>query len=241
MAGIYGDLDVNYGTQPRKAIDYTTLRLPGVDPTTQAYGTGNPPGGLISAPNWLHDPREAVVRAMRMGGMNPASFTPFARATLKNADNLVSQMVNIGAAGNPQGGMADFSNNDAMLASLADLIKQGGTGTAVLGGGDAAALQRISAQAHRADAGTMNPGVNVLAEYLSDPNRAMNLTSSVLYGGLHPGFQAAAQAPLINLSDYYARLLETQPNEPRNIIDVLTGVYGGQGRTPFWFNPPEWR
>ena len=90
---------------------------------------------------------------MRMAGYNPASFNPFSRAIINNSQNLVHTLLNKSVDQGYNMGMADITNNDAMLNSLAQApSKQGGQGRAVLGGGSVQDIARINAAAHQADA-----------------------------------------------------------------------------------------
>jgi len=203
-------------------------------------------GGLFQSPNWLYQPQDAVVRAMRMQGYNPASFSPVNQQILRNSQNLVSTLFGQMAGGSDLGQMPDITNNDDMLNRLGELIKQGAGGGRIFGGTSPQTLANFSQAVAASNAGTTNPSINAIAQYLYDPTRALNLTQSLLYSGLAPQFQQAAAAPLANLSDYYQRLLEQGQDYNRTIIDVLLGapVYGhapGSVGVPLPFQASAWR
>lgn len=204
--------------------------------TFNEYGNRQTPqqSGLFQAPNWLYDPQGAVVRAMRMAGMNPASFNPYARAMVRQSDNLVQNLFAksiLGAPGTNPGFSSesplltkDLTNNDAMLQELSQMLQGAAQGAPVFGGYRPEQLQYTQPWLAASDAGTLNPSANVVAQYLYDPARAANFATAALYGGMNPQFGAAAAAPFTNLADYYAQLLERGQDQGRSLIDVLLGT-----------------
>lgn len=210
-----------------------------------AGGQTTAAGGLFQGPNWLYQPQEAVIRAMRQAGYNPASFNPVSQQILRNAGNFAASLFNQ-SVGQGTEQMPDLTDNSAMLNRLQALIQQGASGAKVFGGVDPSQMARYSEAVAASNAGTANPSQNVIAEYLYDPTRALNLATSLLYSGLAPQFQRAAAAPLANLSDYYQRLLEQGQDYNRTILDVLLGapVAGhapGTMGVPLPFQASAWR
>lgn len=247
--------NVNYGNYQPYNVTGTVFGNPtGNYPTTTnvSQPSGGPPpqpgnpvaGGLFQAPNWLYNPQDAVVRAMRQGGMNPGSFNPMSQQILRNSQNLVSGLFSQAAGG--QNDSWDVTDNQAMLNRLQAMIQQGASGGQVLGGVSPGTMANYSRANAANEAGTATASQRVIAEYLSDPSRALALTRGNLYSGMAPQFQTAAAAPLLNLGDYYQRLLEQGQDYGRSIIDVLLGapVYGhapGSQGVPLPFQASAWR
>lgn len=251
---------INYNYQPYSVTNTPFGAPTGTYPTTTNVATGsglpaptgNPqtaPGGLFQAPDWLSQPQDSVIRAMRQQGYNPGSFNPVNQQILRNSQNLVNTMFGQYAGMSDPSQMPDFSNSDVMLGKLGELIKQGATGGRIFGGVSPQQLAGFSQNVAASNAGTGNLNQNIIANYLyngGDPTRALNLTQSLLYGGLAPAYQTAAAAPLVNLGDYYRQLLEQGQDYDRTVIDILLGapVYGhpaGSPGVPLPFQTSAWR
>lgn len=206
----------------------------------------NPPnqaGGLFHPPNWLYQPQDATVRAMRQAGYNPASFSPMNQAIIRNAGNFAASL-----AGRAFGGetLPNITDEQMMLNNLQSMIKNAASGGQVFGGTTPQQMANFSRWTAASNAGSTDPNVSVAAQYLYDPTRASNLAQSLLYSGFAPQFQQAAAAPLLNLGDYYQRLLEQGKDYQRTLIDVLlgapvAGTPAGGPYTPYAFQGSAWR
>jgi hypothetical protein len=206
-------------------------------------------GGLFQPPDWLSQPQESVIRAMRQQGFNPGSFNPVTQQILRNSQNLVNTLFGQSAGMADQSQMPDLSNQDLMLGKLGDLIKGAAGGGRVFGGFAPQTLANFSQAVAASNAGTGNLNQNAIAAYLynqGNPNQALNLAQSLLYGGLAQPYQTAAAAPLVNLGDYYKRLLEQGQDYNRTVLDILLGapVAGkpaGSPGVPLPFQTSAWR
>jgi hypothetical protein len=237
----------NFGADPRGAGPYAPMSqtAPNMGLPATAPTGATPSAGLFQSPNWLYDPEAATIRAMRQAGMNPASFNPMTQQVLRNSGQLVSRLFGQQASA-PGDTAPNITDNDAMLGQLSQLIRQATSGQQVLGGFSPDQLASFSRWTAASNAGSADPNVNALAQYLYDPNKAQQLSANLLYGGLAPKFQAAATAPMANLMDYYNRLLEQGQDYNRTIIDVLLGapVAGrtpGSAGVPLPFQGSAWR
>ncbi len=205
--------------------------------TTSTGGQGGQFGsasGLLQGPNWLTEPTQAVNRAMSRSGMAIGSFNPMAQAIRQNANNLVytllARNVNPGTGG--QTHITNLVDNEYMMNGLTDLVQRAAKGERVLGGWQPQQVAAIGDLYRQANAGSTDPGVNNIAAFLSDPDRAAVMASSLLYGGLHRAFQPAAAAPFASAVEQYNQLLEQSPQfgEQNSIIDILLG--NTRGPTP---------
>lgn len=190
------------------------------------YGGSNvDTAGLITPPNPLEQGEDAVLRAMRMIGLNPGSFSPVATAIRKKAGNLVNELV-LNAI---QTGNVDALTQPAQaLNMLAGLIQQGVGGGKIFGGkGDA--LSTLASIGERTDRGEgASPGENLIGQLLSSPRNAQALFLEGKYGGLSGQAQGAQATALAGLIDSYQQQLEGGSASGTSVSGLLRTLLGQQ-------------
>jgi hypothetical protein len=110
-----------------------------------------------------------------------------------------------------------------MQNQLQGTLQNAMRGQGVLGGFSSDIIPMLSdyAKATNQVGGGAGPGAQFLGQLLyKTPGSALDLASSLLYGGLTQHQQTAMTAPFLNVADIYQRMLEGAYT-PDTILDVL--------------------
>jgi len=198
-------------------------------------GSGRPstsavrdPSGLNQAPNPLisDEYEQALLRAMKMAGLNPSSLNPNVSKVMQKGKQLVQELIlQAGKSGNYDA----LASAPDMLNMLAGLIRSAITGGKVFGGGDKeGALSTIMNLVNQgAQGSTGSVGGDFLAQLMASPSSAMNLFSEAKYGNLADAFQRTATHSLLGLLDNFYQQQEQNPSGMPNFLATLLGGQSG--------------
>ena len=187
------------------------------------------PAGLNQAPNPLisDEYEQALLRAMKMAGLNPSSLNPNVSKVMQKGKQLVQELI---LQTEKSGNREALASAPDMLNMLAGLIRSAITGGKVFGGADkASALESIMNLVNQgAQGSTGSVGGDFLAQLMASPSSALNLFSEAKYGNLADAFQRTATHSLIGLlNDFY----QQQQDNPSGMPNFLATLLGGQSGT----------
>lgn len=195
------------GTVSRDAITDPPVAKPTDTPLTNPGDGG---GTAVRRSSPVFDPNAAVQRALADWGIDPAyNFNPYVQQTLQRARELVySTLGRLVQQG--QGGQ--IADDTLMQSRVHEAVQQALGGQAVFGtnGNGTDVLRQVQAFAGQSAPG--NPGAQVLANLLSDPDTATAMASSLLYGGTSSNLARLYTAPIASQAAQYQRNLETGSN-----------------------------
>ena len=185
---------------------------------------GGPPGTGTRPNAVTENPQAAVMRGLLAKGRNPAyDFSPYVQSTLKRANDLV----NTGLANLARSGNVGVLGDDTSAQNwVTDLVGQSLAGGKVFGGATQDSLRALTSLAEHPEG---NPGALVLAQLLSDPDRAASLAVSSLYGGNSDRLMRLFGAPIGVEAQKYEQGLEqgTVPDRANlNLLAYLLGLTG---------------
>lgn len=189
-----------------------------VDPQALARDTGQ-----IAPPDPFANREAAIRRATAMAGLNPGGFSPMNDAIIKNAGNLITQLL-IDAY--QRGDQNILEKPAEALQALAGLIRRGIQGGKIFGGSSAEALPKIQAAAERGQAGSQDTGDTFAAAMLKDPTNTEAIFGQAKYGGLGATARAAATHALGSILDAYQRQVEgggPAASNPAGLLSMLLG------------------
>lgn len=195
-----------------------------------AYQQGSlPPGADASTSanpfNALVDPQQAIYRALLAKGLNPDKPTWGINQLLKRAEDIVYSAVGRAVHGGQQDMLAGPGLQDLITELVGRSAGIGGPAQGIIGGAGAGAeaLNAINKLISGPEQGMGASFLNTL--FGTDPQNAMSLTESLMYGGLNSKVRDAVGRPLRSFPARFAQYAETPEGyaatENRSALDVL--------------------
>jgi len=242
MAGAAPATTYNPGGRTTTAVSpYTggAAATPATTPTTPsaplnpaAFAAGA--GGQTAQPGLgiNSTPAELVYNAFRDAGIDPTkSPNLYVRQVLQHADDLIANVVGR-AVQSGQTGIFDPARAADLMSTIRGLVQQGAAGGAIFAGaGEAPGLLGAARSfvQNVPTAGTVEgPGASLLRAMLTDPERATNLISSLMYGLAEPGASRLLQGQLAKQAAYeIPRAMRAgQPGPQAGALDYLLRAIG---------------